>query len=181
MKHVTRILLLGLVAACQSGSGGSSGGSLQVRWSGREPGRLSGGATAGWCAPRHVLEVRSIQGDTGVALALYPAETLTAGVYRVVEPNRAESLPPAAAVALRWLTPKIVQGFRGESGSVRLQRSSSGQVSGEMSLRARSVVDTERVTITGSFQGLSLQLQPPHCGRPGAPDEAPEPQDTSVH
>ena len=181
MRHGIGFVLLGWLAACQSGSGRTSGGHLQIRWSGREPGRLSATATAGWCAPRHVLEVRSIQGDTGVALALYPAETLTAGVYRVVEPTRAESLPPAAAVALRWLTPKIVQGFRGESGSVRLQRSSSGQVSGELSLRARSVVDTERVTITGSFQGLTLQLQPPHCGTPGAPDEAPEPVDTSVH
>ena len=170
---------MGWVAACQSSH--TKGGHLQVRWSGREPGRLSAGATAGWCAPRHVLEVRSIQGDTGVALAFYPAETLTAGVYRVVEPTRAESLPPAAAVALRWLTPKIVQGFRGESGSVRLQRSSSGQVSGEMSLRARSVVDTERVTLTGSFHGLTLQLQPPRCGGAAGADGAPEPQDTSVH
>lgn len=181
MRHGIGFVLLGWLAACQSGSGRTSGGHLQIRWSGREPGRLSAAATAGWCAPRHLLEVRSIQGDTGVALALYPAETLTSGVYRVVEPTRAESLPPAAAVALRWLTPKIVQGFRGESGSIRLQRSSSGQVSGELSLRARSVVDTERVTITGSFQGLTLQLQPPHCGTPGAPDEAPEPVDTSVH
>ncbi len=181
MRHGIGIALLGLLGACQSGSGHASGGHLQVHWSGREPGRLSASATAGWCAPRHVLEVRSIRGDTGVALALYPAETLTAGVYQVVEPTRAESLPPAAAVALRWLTPKVVQGFRGESGSVRLQRSSSGQVSGEMSLRARSVVDTQRVTITGSFQGLTLQLQSPRCGRPEALDEAPELPDTSVH
>jgi hypothetical protein len=181
VRHAPCIVLLAWLAACESGSARTGGGNLQVRWSGREPGRLSADATAGWCAPRHVLEVRSIQGDTGVALAFYPAETLTAGVYRVVEPTRAESLPPAAAVALRWLTPKVVQGFRGESGSIRLQRSSSGQVSGEMSLRARSVVDTERVTITGSFQGLTLQLQPSHCARPGARDEAPEPKDTSVH
>jgi hypothetical protein len=176
------VLLLWLLGACQSGTGQpGGGGNLQVRWSGREPGRLSARATAGWCAARHMLEVRSIQGDTGVALALYPAETLSAGVYRVVDPVRAESLPPAAAVALRWLTPKLVQGFRGESGTVRLRRSSSGQVSGEMSLRARSVVDTQRVSITGSFHDLTLRLQAAQCGGPKTPEEAPEPEDTSVH
>ena len=117
-------------------------------------------------------------------MAIYPAETLNAGVYRVVDPVRAESLPPAAAVALRWLTPKVVQGFRGESGTVRLQRSKIGQVSGEVKARARSVVDTQRVTITGSFHDLILQLQPPSCATPAQPNppaHAPEAVDTSVH
>jgi hypothetical protein len=161
-----------------------SEGNLEIRWSGREHGRISALATAGWCPPRHVLEIRTIRGDTGIAFALYPAETLSAGVYRVVDPVRAESLAPAAAVALRWLTPKLVQGFRGESGSVRLERSRSGQVSGEVSARARSVVDTQRVTVTGTFRDLTVTRQPPQCGTaPPAsrPGQAPEPRDTGVH
>jgi hypothetical protein len=174
-----------LLVACHAESKrGSSEGNLEIRWSGREHGRISALATAGWCAPRHVLEIRSIRGDTGIAFALYPAETLSAGVYRVVDPVRAESLAPAAALALRWLTPRVVQGFRGESGSVRLQRSRSGQVSGEVSARARSVVDTQRVTVTGTFRDLTLVRQPPQCGT-GAPASstahAPEPRDTGVH
>jgi hypothetical protein len=142
---------------------------------------MSTGATAGWCAPRHMLEVRGIQGDTGVALVLYPAETLTAGVYRVVPPTRAESLAPAAALALRWLTPKTVQGFRGESGTVTLERSRTGQVSGEIKARARSVVDTQRVTVTGSFRDLMLRLEPTACAAPARPASAAEPVDTGVH
>jgi hypothetical protein len=179
------LLFLNVLWACRPDPTQSvNSGNLQIRWSGREPGRLAAVATAGWCAPRHVLEVRGIQGDTGVALAIYPAETLNAGVYRVVDPMRAESLTPAAAVALRWLTPKVVQGFRGESGTVKLQRSRTGQVSGEVKARARSVIDTQRVMITGSFHDLTLQLQPPRCATPAQPNppaQAPEVVDTSVH
>jgi hypothetical protein len=183
----SRVVMLAavLLVACHAeAKRRSSEGNLEIRWSGREHGRISALATAGWCAPRHVLEIRSIRGDTGIAFALYPAETLSAGVYRVVDPVRAESLPPAAAVALRWLTPKVVQGFRGESGSVRLERSRSGQVSGQVRARARSVVDTQRVTITGSFHDLTLTRQPPQCGTAASankPSEAPEVPDTSVH
>ena len=177
------MLLVAWLGACHSGSKGASGaGKLDVRWTGREPGSISAPATASWCAARHMLEVRSIQGDTGLALALYPAETLTAGVYRVVDPPRAESLPPAASVALRWLTPKVVQGFRGDGGTVRLERSSSGQVSGELSARAKSVVDTQRLTISGTFRNLTLQPGPSDCGRavPSAARNAAA-NDTSVH
>lgn len=177
------MLLVAWLGACHSGPKGASGaGKLDVRWTGREPGSISAPATASWCASRHMLEVRSIQGDTGLALALYPAETLTAGVYRVVDPPRAESLPPAASVALRWLTAKVVQGFRGDGGTVRLERSSSGQVSGEVSARARSVVDTQRLTISGTFRNLTLRPGPPECGRavPAGSRRAAA-EDTSVH
>jgi len=181
----TAMLLVAWLGACHSPSKGASGvGKLDVRWTGREPGSISAPATASWCASRHMLEVRSIQGDTGLALALYPAETLTAGVYRVVDPIRAESLPPAASVALRWLTSKVVQGFRGDGGTVRLERSSSGQLSGEVSARARSVVDTQRLTISGSFRNVTLRSDPAECGHAvssGGPNAAAEAEDTSVH
>ena len=177
------MVLIAWLAACQSASKGAGGaGRLDVRWTGRDPGSMSAPASASWCASRHMLEVRSIQGDTGLALALYPAETLTAGVYRVVAPPRAESLPPAASVALRWLTPKVVQGFRGDGGTVRLERSSSGQVSGQVSARARSVVDTQRLTISGTFRDLTLRPEPPECGQalPSGRSNVAA-QDTSVH
>src|SRR4051812_9625238 len=139
-----------LLVACHAESKRrSSEGNLEIRWSGREHGRISALATAGWCAPRLVLEIRSIRGDTGIAFALYPAETLSAGVYRVVDPVRAESLAPAAALALRWLTPRVVQGFRGESGSGRLEGSGMGQGSGEGVGGGRSGVVHERDTHTG--------------------------------
>jgi hypothetical protein len=121
---------------------------------------------------------------------VYPAETLTAGTYRILEPARAESLAPAAALALRWLTPKTVEGFRGESGTVRLERSSSGLVSGEVKARARSVIDTGRITVTGTFRDLMLRLEPGDCATPSRPQKAAysdeeekpaEPSDTSVH
>ena len=65
-----------------------------------------------------------------------------------------------------------------------LVRSSSGQVSGKVSARARSVVDTQRLTISGSFRNVTLRSDPAECGHAvssGGPNAAAEPEDTSVH
>jgi hypothetical protein len=161
-------------------------GHLDVRWSGPQGGTISGPATAGWCGLRTVLEIRSVRGDTGIALALYPGKKLDPGVYRVVDPTKAESIPPAAAVAIRWLAPNVVQGFQGDSGRVSLHRSSSGQLSGWVRARARSVVDAQRIFLTGTFQDLTmlpdtLGCAPPDTADEDAGDDDAEPADTGVH
>jgi hypothetical protein len=147
---------------------------------GSDAGKLSASATAGWCASRHMLEIRAIRGDTGVALAVYARETLAVGIYPVKPPARAESIPPAAGLALRWLGPKLVQGFQGDSGSVRLERSGTGQISGTLIARARSVVDTHRVQLRGNFQDLTVRSEPPDCGREASDSNA-ESGDTGIH
>jgi hypothetical protein len=157
-------------------------GRLEVQWTGSDRGKISGPATAEWCAPDRLLEIRSIQGDTGVALALYPSETITAGRYRVVDPVKAESLPPAAGLALRWLTQTTVQGFQGDSGTVDLERSISGQISGQVRARARSVVDTQRVEVTGIFRDLTVRPKRSECATSsGHSGKHAEPSDTGVH
>jgi hypothetical protein len=155
---------------------------LDVRWTGAGRGKISGPATAEWCAPRRLLEIRTVQGDTGIALALYPAETIATGKYRVIDPAKAESLPPAAAVALRWLTQTTVQGFQGDSGVVDLERSPSGVLSGRVGIRARSVVDTQKVTVRGMFEGLAVRPVSRGCDAPGrGSGEHAETTDTGVH
>ena len=116
---------------------------------------MEGSAVAGWCAERQVLQISLVQGDTGIALALYPGNALAAGVYPVVEPVRAESMPPAAGVAVRWLAQTTVQGFQGDSGRINLERSGTGLLSGEVHARARSVVDTQRIRLSGTFRNLT--------------------------
>jgi hypothetical protein len=155
---------------------------LDVRWTGAGRGKITGPATAEWCSPRRLLEIRTVQGDTGIALALYPAETIATGKYRVVDPAKAESLPPAAGVALRWLTQTTVQGFQGDSGVVDLERSASGLLSGRFRIRARSVVDTQRVNVTGTFEDLAVRPESRGCVAPGTRSgEHAEPPDTGVH
>jgi hypothetical protein len=175
-----------LVAACQPAPRPSSGpGQLDVSWQGSSTGSLSGTATARWCNLDRVLEIQTVRGDTGLALALYPAKEVAPGAYPVVPPERAESAPPAAAIAARWPTKTLIQGFQGDSGQVTLQRSSKGRWSGRLQARARSAVDTQRIVLSGSFQDLRVERDSLGClprdtlgddnaGDAGVPD-------TSVH
>jgi hypothetical protein len=190
------LLLLAALSACREQTGRPPAeGHLDVSWSGKERGSVSGAATARWCGLRQVLEIQSVQGDTGVAVALYPGQSPKPGTYRVVDPATADSLPPAAAVAVRWLGQTVVQGFQGESGRMMLQRSNAGLFSGSFSARARSVVDTQHLNLTGTFRDLSLRRDTLGCaprdedadmgddadmGNDAEPEDA-ETIDTGVH
>lgn len=181
-------LLLLLANSCRTAPGNSEKEAhLDVQWTGSNPGKISGPAAAVWCAPQRLLEIRAVQGDTGIALALYPGETIAAGTYPVVDPTKAQAVPPSAGVALRWLTQTIVQGFQGDSGLVDLQRSAAGVLSGRVRIRARSVVDTQKISVTGTFEGLLVRSEARGCVAPEDDsgeddlDEDAEPPDTGVH
>jgi hypothetical protein len=175
------MMLLVLGACREAAERSHSVGHLEVRWDGHNSGNISGVATAGWCALRRVLEIRAIQGDTGIALALYPGETIGPGEYRVVDRARPESVPPAARIALRWLTSNTVQGFQADSGRVDLERSSFGQLSGSVRARARSVIDTQRISLTGTFRDLTVLPDSLGCTGPESADEDAELGDTGIH
>jgi hypothetical protein len=155
---------------------------MEVQWNGSRAGNLSGAAIAGWCAVRRLLEIRMVHGDTGIALVLYPAKELSAGEYPVVEPAKAESARPAAGLAVRWLTENTVQGFQSRSGRVNLERSGTGQLSGRLIARTRSVIDTQRLAITGSFRDLAIVQDTLGCSPSDTSisEEDPELDDTGV-
>lgn len=176
------MVLVGLPGCNREPASRGGAGEIDVRWMGSERGRLSGRATAEWCSILRLLEIRAIRGDTGIALAIYPADTITPGQYRIIDAAKAESLPPAAGIALRWATQNAVKGFQGESGSVVLSRSRSGELSGRITAAARSVTDTQRVTIDGSFRDLMIRPQARGCARPSKhPDEDAQASDTQLH
>ena len=177
------LLLAPLMLACQPTPRRSTPeGRLEVSWGGKDRGHVSGAATARWCELLRVLEIQTVRGDTGVAVALYPVRKPTSGSYPVMAPSRAESLPPAAAVAVRWLGPTVVQGFRGESGQVVLQRSSDGLFSGRLTARTRSVVDTQHLTLSGTFRDLALKPDSLGCTPTDEElDQDAETVDTGVH
>jgi hypothetical protein len=176
-------LCLGLtLVACRQAQPRRAGEpQLAVSWGGKDSGSISAPATARWCELRRVFEFQAVRGDTGAALAVYPGPSLVPGTYPVVDPVKAESLPRAAAVALRWLGRNSVQGFQGESGQVVLQRS-NGLFSGRVTARARSVNDTQLISVRGTFHDLparrdSLACAPPEKDAESAADTA----DTGVH
>jgi hypothetical protein len=176
------MILVFLLAGCRSTTQRpAAAGHLEAKWSGTDGGKLSAPASAEWCAARRLLEIRAVTGDTGLALALYPKDTLVSGRYRVMAPIKAESLPPAAGIGLRWFTQNAVKGFQGDTGTVFLDRSPSGELSGSVAAGARSVVDTQRVTVQGTFEGLTVRASPA-CRPPGKrPKGDAQPSDTVVH
>ena len=184
------IVLLALPGCKRLPASHNGAGQIDVRWTGSEQGGLSGKAVAEWCAILRLLEIRAIRGDTGIALAIHPADTVIPGEYRVIDPAKAESSLPSAAIALRWASKTAIKGFQGESGSVVLQRSPSGELSGRVAVAARSVTDTQRVTIDGSFRDLAIHPQVRGCHPPLEDPDGdaqpmgegdPQPSDTQLH
>ncbi|MFL5403564.1 MAG: hypothetical protein ACJ8BF_12175 [Gemmatimonadales bacterium] len=185
MRRFAGLLSLGLVglSACKEVARLRGGGDdIEVHWTGADQGKVSGTATAEWCSLLRLLEVQALAGDTGVALAIYPTDTLAAGKYPVMDPAKAESLPPAAGLALRWPTQTSIKGFQGESGSVVLERSGSGQLSGSVAAVARSITDNGRLRVTGTFRDLTVRPSTRGCVRAGRDTarNAP-PADTLIH
>ncbi len=212
MKRLVAAGFIGALACSSGEPAGSRTGSLDVEWTGADTGKLSAPAVAEWCDGLKVLELRAIQGDTGIALVLFPADSVppadsavrtgfgaqrdsaarrdsvvpadsvTPGGYRVVPPERADSSRPSAAVALRWFAETSIRGFRGDSGTVALEATGPGASAGRFSAYLKSATEGSRLTVTGSFKGLTVTPAPKSCvGRPGQgldePDEPSEPDE----
>jgi hypothetical protein len=128
--------------------------------------------TAEWCDVRRALEIRGVAGDTGLGLVLYPVDTIDADSYRIVPPEGADTLPPAAAIALRVFSPNTIQGYQGDSGTVALERGKDGELSGVIEARARSVVNGQLLTVTGKVRELTIVPQKRGCGRVPQADSA---------
>jgi hypothetical protein len=156
--------------ACDAGeSEQSQAGHMEAQWAGADSGKISVRATAEWCADSLWLEIRAIQGDTGLAMAVYPMDSVESDSYPVVEPPRADSSRPAAGVGLRLFSQTAVKGYQGDSGAVVLVRSRSGQVSGRLAARARSVQNGELIRLRGKFERVAIVPQERGC-KPASTD-----------
>ncbi len=174
INSVGRILATGLLAlalACsESESRTPSGASLEADWTGMDTGRIAAPAVAEWCDTLRVLEIRATQGDSGIALVLYPSAALVSGSFPLRPPERADSVRPGAAVALRWFGETMIEGFRGDSGAVELDRSPAGTMSGRFTAVMLSTTDTGRLALRGSFRALSIKSSARGClARPARP------------
>jgi hypothetical protein len=137
-------------AGCAQQSAGSQA-RLEAQWIGSDTGKVAGSPTAEWCDSLRLLEIQVVRGDTGIALALYPTDSMLGGTYRVLPPARADSSPPASAVALRWFASTAIRGFQGDSGSVVVERNGAGKLSGKFEVGAKSATDARRIKLRGSF------------------------------
>jgi 4-hydroxy-3-methylbut-2-en-1-yl diphosphate reductase len=142
-----------VLGACAKQPAGSQP-RLEAQWTGADTGQVEGRPTAEWCDSLRLLQIQLVRGDTGIALALYPGDSMVGGTYRVHPPSRADSMPPASAVALRWFASTAIRGFQGDSGSVVVERDRSGLLSGKFDVRAKSANDARRIRLRGAFHGL---------------------------
>jgi hypothetical protein len=173
-----RLALAGVLAAC----GGrerpvAEVAQLEVEWTGADTGRLAGAATAEWCGPLRVLEIRAVAGDSGVGIALYPRDTVRPDSYAVVPPERADSIPPSAAVALRYFAETAVKGYQSDSGRVLVSATAGGRLSGRFTTSLKSASDGSRLRAGGVFRDVQVVPATRGClPRPARP-----PADTGIH
>lgn len=170
-----RLALGGLLLAGCAGEepGAPSGGTVEVQWVGSDTGKLIAPAEAEWCDSLRLLEVRAMRGDTGIALVLYPSDSVTAGDYPWVPPERGDSARPAAVLALRWFAETSIRGFRADSGVVTVAAPGPGATAGRFGGTLQSVTEGSRLTVRGTFRGLAVRPAPADCaGVAPDPDDA---------
>ena len=136
---------------------------MVVEWTGSDTGRLVGVLRVEWCDSLGMLEIRGIRGDSGIAVAVYPEDSVRSDSFPVVAPELAVSRRPSAAVALRWFAETAVKGFQGRSGYVVLERE-RGEVSGRFQTAMHSINDGMRLDLIGSFREARIVPAARGCG-----------------
>ena len=151
--------VIGLAAGCTGGNGRAAQGRerLEVRWTGTDTSAFSAPATAERCDTLDLLQIRAIAGDTGIGLAVYRRGGVGSGSYPILKPEVAETMPPSAAVGLRWFSRTAVQGFQADSGELELDKASGGDLSGRFAARAHAITGNAGLKLTGSFEGVRVR------------------------
>jgi hypothetical protein len=174
VRGCTGAALLAVAVGCgKKVSEPAAGPRLETRWSGSDTAGFTAPAVAERCDSLDLLEIRAAAGDTGVALAIFRKDSIQPGEYPVRPPGVADTAPPAAALALRWVARTAVRGFRSDSGTLTLRRAADGTLSGRFSAAVRAVSDTGRLTVTGSFEDVRVRPATRGCTpRPAPADSA---------
>ena len=152
MKRLAWVIPVLLVSACGRGKDGR--GRIELGWTGADTGRLSVPATAQWCPADTALEVSGVEGDSGVAVAIFPADTIAAGVYPVGAPRQGLARP-RAGIALRRFGENLILGYYSLSGTVTVDTASP--LHGALQATLKNLNTGEQVNVSGSFRGLAIE------------------------
>jgi hypothetical protein len=182
-RHAPAFALALVAGGCsRAESGSSSGPGLTADWIGSDTGRLAASAVAEWCDSLTMLEIRAVRGDTGLAIVLYPVDSIAADSYPVRPPAKADSTPPAAAVAMRWFAETAIEGFRGDNGSVVLDAVEPGGITGRFQANVSSVGSADKLKLSGRFRDLPVAKASRGCvGRDARRDTAAVRPDSGVN
>lgn len=150
---------LALAAAAACNPLGRSG-TLTARWiTPVDTAEVTMPVTGTWCVGPGRLDLRAAAGDTGLGLAVYPTDSSAlTGTYPVSQPGGQIQVRPSAAVALRWASKVLMQGWWGDSGSVTLAGGSVRGLSGNGAVWLVSGLGPDSVTMLDfSFRGVRVR------------------------
>ncbi|HET6578497.1 MAG TPA: hypothetical protein VFG66_09245 [Gemmatimonadales bacterium] len=174
LRRCAPAVLLVLGAGCgKQAPAAPAGPRLETRWTGGDTAGFAAPAVGEWCDTLDLLEIRAAAGDTGIALAIYPGDSVQPGDYPIRPPDVADTASPSAAMALRWVAQTAVRGFRSDSGTLTLHRAADGALSGSFTIHAHAVSDAVRLMVTGSFEDVHPRPVTRGCTpRVASPDSA---------
>ena len=137
-----------LLAACGSGTD-----AMRVVWQhDTVSAEFSLPAHAVWCRDQGWIEVVGTRSDTGVGFALFPSDTIITGRYPIVPAlERADSMPPVAAVAVRWFSQDELLAFEGVEGEIVVEHTGDG-LTGRFHARLRAPVGVDSLRLEGEFR-----------------------------
>jgi hypothetical protein len=158
VKRPGWIVPLLIIAACSKEREGP--GRLEVGWTGTDSGRLNVAATAQWCPVDSTLEITGIEGDSGVAVAIFPVDTIRPGVYPAGAPGQGMARP-RAGVAFRRFGENLILGYYSMSGTVTVD--SGFPLHGSLQATLKSVNTGDQVNLSGGFRGLAVEPGGPMC------------------
>lgn len=105
-----------------------------------------------WCQEQGWLEVVGARSDTGVALAIFPSDTIITGRYPIVLPlERTDSIRPVAVVAVRWFSQDELLSFEGVEGEVVVEHTVEG-LTGRFHARLRAPKGIDSLRLEGEFR-----------------------------
>jgi hypothetical protein len=162
-----RFLPLLLLAACQ----GTGERMLKTRWViENDTTAFQAPVIAAWCRESQRLDLLAMRGDSGIGLALYPADSVElAAVYTVTEPGGPIQIRPGAGVAIRRFGKTVVEGFWGRTGTVTVTQSKRGRLGVIIDAKlVSSVLSGPAIALTGSADGIPVGVDT-SCAAAGAP------------
>ena len=158
MRHPA-LLVLGALAAAGCNPF-SPTGTLSAHWETHaDTASIVMPVTATWCVGPGRLDLRAVAGDTGLGVAIYPADSgALAGSYDILEPGGPVSIRPSAAAAVRWMGKVQVQGWWGDSGNVTLTGGRARGLAGDGRARLVSGLGRDSLGLLEfSFRGVQVR------------------------
>jgi hypothetical protein len=161
MRNLLSVAALVATTACA----GRGRGGLEAEWRGDELGRFTAPVTATLCAETGILEVQAFRADSGVALALFPADssTLASGEYPVGHGASTDLPRPGALAGLRWFTGTELHAWESTGGTVVLE-STADVLSGRFDIRLQGVSTSDTLRMTGRIRGAPVTRSSAGCG-----------------